>query len=131
MSYMSIFSRVRFARRSVDISGATWRLYPGGEDLEVVGEAGYQDELWSLCGGSPGDRIWHDIVAVLIPEPENPHDANAISILIGGKRVGYLPRQIAAMYVSGLCQLMSRSGSDVALQGVIVGGGYYDDGPGR
>jgi hypothetical protein len=38
---------------------------------------------------------------------------------------------IAAMYVSGLRQLMSRSGSVVALQGVIVGGGYYDDGPGR
>jgi hypothetical protein len=128
---MGIFGRLPFARRSIGIPAPTWRLYPGGEDLEVVGEASYQDALWSLCGGSPGDRIRYDIVAVLIPEPENPHDANAISVRIDGGRVGYLPRQIAAMYVSGLRQLISRYSSDVALQGVIVGGGYYDDGPGR
>jgi hypothetical protein len=129
--YMGIFSRLPFARRPVGIPDSTWQLYPGGEELEVVGEASYQDALWSLSGGSLGDRIRYDIVAVLIPEPENPHDVNAISVRIADKQVGYLPRQIAAMYVSGLRQLMSRSSSDVALHGVIVGGGYYEDGPGR
>lgn len=128
---MGIFRRLQFAQRSGGTSGVAWRLYPGQEDLEVVGEAHYQDELWSLCGGSPGDCIRHDIVAVLIPEPENPHDVNAISVRIDGKVVGYLPRQIAALYVSGLRKLMSESGSYICLQGVIVGGGYYNDGPGR
>jgi HIRAN domain len=111
--------------------GTRGQLHGGNEDLEVVGEASYQDALWSLCGGTLGDRIRHDIVAVLIPEPDNPHDANAISVRIEGNLVGYLPRQIAAEYLPGLNGLMSRCGGYVALRGVIVGGGYYNDGPGR
>src|SRR5262249_2517025 len=34
-------------------------------------------------------------------------------------------------YLPGLKQVMSVRGGYVALRGVIVGGGYYDDGPGR
>jgi hypothetical protein len=128
---MSILRRLRLASRLNGTSNVTWRLHGGDEDLEVVGEASYQDALWSLCGGSPGDRIRQNIVAILIPEPENPHDANAISVHIAGNLVGYLPRHIAARYISGLRQLMSRSGVHVALHGVIVGGGYHNDGPGR
>jgi HIRAN domain len=117
-----------FKRRST----VAWRLFGGYEELEVVGEASYQDTLWSLCGGSLGDRIRHDIVAVLIPEPDNPHDANAIAVHSeDGRPVGYLPRQVAAQYCSGIRQLMSQGGDHVALRGVIAGGGYRADGPGR
>jgi hypothetical protein len=125
---MGFFSRQKSTRSSSDV---TARLHGGDEDLEVVGEASYQDALWSLCGGSSGDRIRCDTVAVLVPEPNNPHDANAICVRIDGRVVGYLPRQIAAIYVAGLQELMARSGEHVALRGVIVGGGYYADGPGR
>jgi HIRAN domain len=90
-----------------------------------------QDVLWTLCGGSLGDRIRHDITAVLVPEPDNPYDANAIAVRIGGDLIGYLPRDVAAQYISGLRELMSGSGAHVALRGVIVGGGYRGDGPGR
>lgn len=124
---MGIFERLRPAVRPA----VSWRLYGGDEDLEVVGEASYQDTLWSLCGGSRGDRVRHDVVAVLVPEPQNPHDGNAICVRVDSHVVGYLPRDVAARYLSGLLALMSSSGGDVALRGVIVGGGHRNDGPGR
>ena len=110
---------------------AVAHLFGGNEDLEVVGEASYQVALWAISGGSEGDRIRHKITAVLVPEPKNPYDPNAIAIHIEGKLVGYLARDVASHYLPGLLALMTRCGSYVALQGVIVGGGYYDDGPGR
>jgi hypothetical protein len=61
----------------------------------------------------------------------NPYDANAIAVQIDGQVVGYLPRATAQEYLPGLQQLMAARGGYIALRGVIVGGGYYDDGPGR
>jgi hypothetical protein len=106
-------------------------LLSGHDDLEVVGESFYQNALWQLSGGAVGDKIRCDTVAVLVPEPTNPHDPNAIAVHIDGCLVGYLPRGVAQEYVPGLGHLMSRLGGYVALRGVIVGGGYYADGPGR
>ena len=39
--------------------GMDVQLYEGREDLEVVGEASYQDNLWRIVGGrsSPNDRV--------------------------------------------------------------------------
>ncbi|MFI7672759.1 HIRAN domain-containing protein [Actinophytocola sp. NPDC049390] len=124
---MGIFERLR----SGVGPAVSWQLYGGDEDLEVVGESAYQDALWSLCGGSRGDRVRHDVVAVLVPEPRNPYDSNAICVRVDAHVVGYLPREVAARYLSGLQALMSTSGTAVALRGVIVGGGYRNDGPGR
>ncbi len=68
---------------------------------------------------------------MLVPEPQNPYDHNAIAIHIDGHVVGYLRRDVAQQYGPGLHSLMARSNGYVALRGVIVGGGYYPDGPGR
>ncbi len=106
-------------------------LLDGQDDLEVVGELAYQAALWRLCGGTVGDRVRRDSVAVLVPEPANPHDANAIAVQIDGQVVGYLSRATAQEYLPGLKHVMSVRGGYVALHGVIVGGGHYDDGPGR
>lgn len=106
-------------------------VYAGDEDLEVVGESNYQDSLWAICGARAGDRVRHDVIAALVPEPSNPYDPNAISVHIDGHIIGYLPRAIAAQYIAGLHQLMEESGSYVALNGVIVGGGQYADGQGK
>ena len=106
-------------------------LLGGQDDLEVVGELAYQEVLWGLSGGTVGDRIRRQIVAVLVPEPTNPYDANAIAVQIDDQVIGYLPRATAQEYLPGLQRLMSVHGGYVALRGVIVGGGYYDDGPGR
>jgi len=106
-------------------------LRGGQDDLEVVGELAYQDALWRFSGGTVGDKIRRHIVAVLVPEPTNPYDANAITVQVDGQIVGYLPRTTAQDYLPGLKHLMSGHGGYIALRGMIVGGGYYDDGPGR
>lgn len=138
---MGLFDRLRAARaptaaQAAAPSSATTvtvaaHLFGGDDDLEIVGEASYQDALWTICRGAEGDRIRHQIVAVLVPEPQNPHDPNAIAVHIDGFVVGYFARDIAVEYGSGLQSLMSRCGGYVALRGVIVGGGYHSDGPGR
>ena len=107
-------------------------LLGGDDDLEVVGESFHQDALWSLSNAVPGvDRVRVEIVAVLVPEPTNPYDVNAIGIHVGGSLVGHLARQTAQDYLPGLRRLMAERDQFVALKGVIVGGGLRDDGPGR
>ena len=133
---MGLLDRLR-GRRGASVSAeaeppaVSVALLGGQDDLEVVGELAYQDVLWRLCGGTVGDRIRCEIVAALVPEPTNPYDANAIVVQIDGRTVGYLPRATAQEYLPGLKHVMSGRGGYIALRGVIVGGGYYDDGPGR
>jgi predicted Zn-ribbon and HTH transcriptional regulator len=55
----------------------------------------------------------------------------AIAVQINGEIVGYLSRETAQEYLPGLKHVMSALGGCVALRAVIVGGGYYHDGPGR
>jgi hypothetical protein len=69
-------------------------------------------------------KRWH-------ARPANRYDPDAIAVQIDGHVVGYLPRATAQEYQPGLRNLMARRGACIALRGVIVGGGYYDDGPGR
>lgn len=107
------------------------RMLGGGEDLEVVGESRYQDALWSISGGQIGQSVRCAAAAVLVPEPQNAYDPNAVAVVIEGHRVGYLDRQTAGLYASGLNELMRSYGAHIGLWGVIVGGGYYEDGPGR
>jgi hypothetical protein len=99
-------------------------LYTGPITLEVVGESYRQKTLWALVGGIRAERVHEDVIALLVPEPENPIDENAISVLIGGQLVGYLSRDDAANYVGGLRRLIETNETRrVALRGVIVGGG--------
>jgi hypothetical protein len=79
-------------------------------------------DLWRLVGGYSGDRVRCECVAVLVPEPENPYDCNAIKVLIDGWQVGHLSREDAAVYLAGLHHLLSNR-TEVALRGHIVGGG--------
>src|SRR5215472_4809177 len=134
---MGLLDRLKSRRREVSVStrheatAVSVSLLGGQDDLEAVGELAYRDALWRLSGGILGDRIRRQIVAVLVPEPTNPYDANAIAVQIDGQVIGYLARATAQEYLPGLQRLMSVRGGYVALRGVIVGGGYYDDGPGR
>src|SRR5690348_3570504 len=105
---MGLLDRLRGGRRESSMpmrheATAVSVSVPGGQDdLEVVGELAYQDALWRLSGGMLGDRIRRQIVAVLVPKPTNPYDANAIAVQIDGQVVGYLPRATAQEYLPGL-----------------------------
>lgn len=95
----------------------------GQDDLEVVGESFYQEHLWTVVGGRTGDYIRQEVVATLVAEDGNPYDRNAISVWIGGGKVGYLSRNDAAAHRDGLLRLQSRHRMAIALSGVVVGGG--------
>jgi hypothetical protein len=122
---------LRGERRMARLHAQAATAFHGDETLEVVGESFYQDALWQLVGGFRIERVEAACQAVLTPEHANPHDANAIQVLIEGYLVGYLSRQDATVYLPGLKQLMmSCETGHVALDGVIVGGGQRDDGIG-
>jgi hypothetical protein len=115
--------------RAVETVQAT--LYSGHETLEVVGESHYQEELWGIVGGRTPAPVRFETLAVLIPNPDNEFDANAIEVRIEGLLVGYLSRGDAATYRPGLVGLMQQSAVPlVALHAVIVGGGRRGSGLG-
>ncbi|MBL8927839.1 MAG: hypothetical protein JNM77_16650 [Pseudonocardia sp.] len=105
-------------------------LLGGRHDLEVVGESQYQEALWRVAGGRRDERVRVEVQAVLLPEPDNPYDPNAITVLIDGAKVGYLCRDDAQAYRPGLLALGARHRALIALPGVVVGGGMRQDGPG-
>ncbi|MEN3283389.1 MAG: hypothetical protein V7607_4529 [Solirubrobacteraceae bacterium] len=103
-------------------------VFRGHETLEVVGESQYQDALWDIVGGFRRDPVRCAVEAALVPEPENPYDANAIRVDVEGRCTGYLCREDAVVYRPGLLRLMeSGSIGHVALEGHIVGGGPRGD----
>jgi hypothetical protein len=48
-----------------------------------------------------------DVQCILAPEPWNPHDPNAVAVMIGLHQVGYLPAEMARDYARPLAQLAS------------------------
>ena len=58
----------------------------------MVGTSHYQDALLELSGREADEEIRVAKIALFVPEPDNPHDPNAIAIHIDGKLVGYLSR---------------------------------------
>jgi hypothetical protein len=47
---------------------------------------------------------------VLFPEPSNPHDSNAIAVLMAGGCVGHVPRDLAATLQRPVMALEARHG---------------------
>lgn len=87
----------------------------------VVGESRYQDALERICGGHNREGHQFDCVAQLTPEPENPHDKNAVRIEIAGAKVGYLGRQDAEKYLAALADA-GHAGQPAYAEARIVGG---------
>jgi hypothetical protein len=86
----------------------------------VVGESYNQAAIQAIAEAHPDrgplDESAQCRVSVgLVPEPDNPHDPNAVRVEIDGRKVGYLSRVDAARY----CELgLGRSAADA----LIVGG---------
>jgi len=111
--------------------GVQAALLGGHEDLEVVGESHYQDNLRRLTGcPSPDQRVRQEIHAVPVAEDDNPHDPDAVAVWIDGLQVGHLSREDARRYRPGLLAQERAHGKPIALAGVIAGGGIRADGPG-
>lgn len=67
-----------------------WR--EGSFPVDVKGESNYQENLISICGEYRRDSSEFRTEAVLVREPTNPYDPNAIQVKIDGLLVGYVAR---------------------------------------
>jgi hypothetical protein len=67
-------------------------IIDGDDLLRVVGTSHYQDTLLELSGRKGEEEIRLEKIAVFVPEPDNPHDPNAVAVEIDGRLVGYLSR---------------------------------------
>ena len=76
----------------------------GDFETDVVGESYYQDALEAIAGPKTKSGVELEVKARLVPEPENPHDANAVAVYIEGRKVGHLPRDMAAEWVATLAR---------------------------
>jgi hypothetical protein len=94
---------------------------PDGETVEVVGESHYQDELREVCGSSRWEEVRCEVTAGLVAEPDNPYDPNAIMVVIGGMKVGYLSRGDALDYQPAMQQLQAL-GYDAGACGAMICG---------
>ncbi len=97
----------------------------GGGSVPVAGVLQHQDTLRALGGYGQSRRV----TALLVAEPNNPHDRNAIAVYVASRgarrslaeRVGYIPRDRAAAYAKAL-KSISRTASGGFCDGTIVGG---------
>jgi len=76
---------------------------PLDEQIEVVGEQFYAKEIRRLFreGGMPitaAGCTLESEVCFLVPEPWNPHDPNAVAVMVRTFHVGHLPADLARRY---------------------------------
>ncbi|HRY10042.1 MAG TPA: DUF2510 domain-containing protein [Candidatus Nanopelagicales bacterium] len=82
----------------------TWQT--GYPQQEVIGESRHAKELITIAknhGGRGTGEVFTE--ALLIPEPNNPADRNAIKVVVEGQHVGYIPREDAGAYAAILTPL--------------------------
>lgn len=93
-------------RRAIALNGSE----DGGFPIAVVGEAYRMDDLWRAVGAVDDSEktIRRDLTAVLVPEPNNRYDRNAIAVFISSIHVGYLSREDARRYRKPLDRLAAQ-----------------------
>ena len=92
----------------------------GPSPLRVVGVTfeGRQGKLY---------EVWNKNIleAYLIRQPHNTYDDNAIGVFAGPHQIGFLPKELAAIWAPEMDQ---RGIGAVRARLGYVGGGYKDDG---
>ena len=97
-------------------------LLVGARLVNAAGESHYQEALREIAG--PAAEIAVDTEALLVPEPSNPHDPNAVMVQIDGKLVGYLPRDEAVAYGPTLQELAERGRTGLCEARIAGRGGH-------
>lgn len=88
--------------------------YPLEEQIEVVGETYRIKDIRRVFeeAGMPiteNGVTLKSIRCILVPEPWNEHDPNAVAVMVGQSHVGYLAAELAVSYTDGL-QRIARLG---------------------
>jgi hypothetical protein len=120
---MGIFRRL-FPRQSETNRVLTAIDYCSGDFHQaIVGEASYQEELRRVAAGRTerGERV--EFRAVLVPEPQNKYDRNAVAVFAeGGSVIGYLDRELAAEYQPLILEHVRLKRSHPCCKAVMAGG---------
>ena len=87
--------------------------YPLDEQIEVVGETYRAKDIrraFDEAGVSITERgvTLRSVQCILVPEPWNDNDPNAVAVMIGHHHVGYLAADLAVDYTDGLQRLARR-----------------------
>lgn len=85
-------------------------------NIKVVGTTYKQAELQHIVRNLPEVNGQWQVIAMLRHEPDNKFDANAVSVAIDGRSVGYLPREFAPIVARKL------NGQSFTCEAVIIGG---------
>jgi hypothetical protein len=83
--------------------------------IRVVGTSHYQDALLELSGRAADEEIRVEKIAIFVPEPDNPHDPNAIAVRIEARLVGYLSRDENRRWLDVV------KGNEVGCEAMIAG----------
>lgn len=110
-----------FLRRRPQRQIANIENGPGTYSVDVVGESHYQAALEDICGGRTEEGHRLSVIALLVPENDNPHDSEAVMVQIEGHRVGYLGRTTARSFREAL-GAVAPEGSLARCQALILGG---------
>lgn len=95
-------------------------------EFEIVGESHHQPALAAIAGSDP-EGVNHHCQAVLVLDPTNPHDPNAVRVILEGRTVGHLGRDDAADYGERLAEL-GVAGRPALCPAYICGGFLLEDG---
>ena len=105
--------------------GGDPRVVPENQ-RKIVGESHCQDALASIAGPpTAGLGRFRTELALLVPEPENPYDPQAVAVHICGQHVGYLSSDDAQVFQPLILDLMSRTGKSVGCKAEIRGSTHY------
>lgn len=113
---------------SVNLTACLFDASVDGDCVEVVGESNYQDALLEVAGGkTEHGPVNVEHTAILLPEPANRFDPNAVRVVIlPGGLVGYLCREDAVDYRAVIDRLAS-IGQVVACHAQLTGGWLRGD----
>jgi hypothetical protein len=95
-------------------------LIEGDDLVSVVGTSHYQPALAEITGRKRDEEIRFETTATLVPEPDNPHDANAIGVHVANRLVGYLSRDENPRWQE-VVKMLADHGQLAAAEAMIAG----------
>lgn len=94
------------APRSRPKGAPPWLLHRRGWYAQAVaGESHYEAHLRKITRRGEGER---EVTALLVRDPKNKYDKNAVQVLVDGGLVGFLPKEDAPAYHPAIALVESR-----------------------
>jgi hypothetical protein len=96
--------------------------------VRVAGTSYYQAAIAAVVGAPRPGGYDQRMQAALVPDPSNAYDSNAVRVIIGGRHVGFMPRDRTAFIGPRIVALTAVHGEPVKVPCRVVGGWTKSDG---